>query len=623
MPTKVTDPALLAVLDAPGGKVTDPSLLAQLDATGPAAAPGDTAAAPRPSVSRWSQKLGEGMAPGFNRLVAGAQAAADPLLGRTDEWGEDFGTRYGAHLAAEQGQSRETQAEHPIASTALQVAGGVPSALATGGGSASNVAAQTTRLGRAAQGMKTGAGFGAMYAAGDAPAGADPLTLASHAVGGATMGTVLGGGMGALMPSHVPDPVVLKAAAANNAEAAASAPTTVTASPQAPRLLRRVAAPKPTKEAELLLSEGVPLTAGLQDPRSAVGQIETASQSLRAAGPLITAQRDAARKATQGTILNKILPPGMEPRKWTGEIDEAMDAIYQGFNKAYESVKGGEIYPAIHRNGKGIPLQGRGKSPGAFDEILADKGVMASADTRSQVRAFLENELSLLPHTVRVEKHGMHAKTIRERPSMVAPVPVERMLAMRSNIRTQIRRTTRGNASREDFAAAEFLKRAERAVTDAIESQVDEATASALKAVDAQYRNYKIVEDAVAKAGDGTLGFNGRQITGALRSSMSQGEMARGGGGELRQLAKAYTRTFDESMSPPTGARLLTVGPLGEWLTGPLVFQMNRPSAPPSMLPSRLALPPASSDAAAMAAALQRHLGVRAVPAMADEDQTK
>lgn len=585
---------------------------------------GDAPAAPRPpqaSTNRWLQKAGEGLIPGYNRLTSLAGAVTDPLFGIGE--GESFGERYDRNLRGEQAQSRKTQEEHPYISAALQVAGGVPTALATAGaGPAASAATQATRLGQAAQGAKLGAGYGAMYGAGDAPAGADIASLAGNTAAGAALGAAAGGGMGALMPSHLPNAAVLKEAAANNAEAAAAAPTIVTATPEAPRLLRRIAAPKPTKEAELLLREGVPLTAGLQNPRSAVGQIETASQSLRAAGPLITAQRDSARKATQGTILNKILPPGMEPRKWTGEVDEAMDAIYQGFGKAYESVKGGAIYPAIHRNGKGVPLQSRGKSPGAFDEILADKGVMASADTRAQVRAFLENELSLLPHTARVEKHGMHAKTVRERPSMVAPVPVERMLAMRSNIRTQIRQTTRGNASREDFAAAEFLKRAEQAVTEAIESQVDDTTSSALRAVDAQYRNYKIVEDAVSKAGDGTLGFNGRQITGALRSSMSQGEMARGGGGELRQLARAYTRTFDESMSPPTGARLLTVGPLGEWLTGPLVFQMNRPRQVPSMLPPRRALPPASSEAAALAAALQRPRNAPfALPLGAAEDR--
>jgi hypothetical protein len=577
---------------------------------------------PRASSNRWLQKVGEGMVPAFNRLTALGSAATDPMFGIGE--GEGFGQRYDRNLRAEQAQSAETQREHPYVSAGLQVAGGVPTALATGGASSASVGVKAlepaSRLVRAAQGAKTGAGYGAMYGAGDAPAGADLNTLAAHTVGGAALGATFGGGMGALVPSHVPNRAILKEAAANNTEVAAAAPTTLTQQ-RPPRLLRRIAAPAPTKEAELLMGEGVPLTAGLQNPRSPMGQIETASQSLRAAGPLVTAQRDTARKATQSVILNKVLPPGMKPQRW-GEPDEAMDSIYQGFSKAYESVKGQDIYPAIHRNGKGTPLQSRGKSPGAFDEILADKGVMATAETRGQVRAFLENQLSLLPNVAKVEKHGMHSKTTYERPSMVAPVPIEKMLAMRSNIRSQIRTATKGNASREDFAAAEFLKRADQAVTDAIESQVDEATSASLKAIDGQYRNYKILEGAVSKAGDGTLGFNGRQLTNALRESTSQGEFARGGGGDLRPLARAYTRTFDESMAPPTGARLLTVGPLGEWVTGPLVFQMNRPRALPSMpVPPRRALPPGSEAAAALAAALQGKPGPRLSPAYGEEER--
>lgn len=409
--------------------------------------------------------------------------------------------------------------------------------------------------------------------------------------------------MGALLPSHVPNQAVLQEAKANNAEAAAWAPTTVEVQ-QPPRLIRRIAAPAPTKEAELLMSEGVPLTIGLQNPRSAVGQIETASQSLRAAGPLVTAQRDTARKATQNVILNKVLPPGMKPQKW-GEIDEAMDSIYQGFTKAYESVKGPDIFPAIHDGGRGVPLQTHGKSIGAFDRILADKGIMASGATRGQVREFLTNELSMLP----------------DRNGAVGRVPMDRMLAMRSNIRTEIRKTLQGNASREDFSAAEFLRRAEQAVTDAIESQADDATSASLRAIDGQYRNYKIIEDAVSKAGDGTSGFNGRQVSNALRQSMSTGQFARGGGGELRNLARAYTRTFDESMSPPTGARLLTVGPLGEWVTGPLVFHMNRPRPVPSMsvLPRR-ALPSGAEEAAAMTASMQRPGIPALLPAWAGEE---
>lgn len=147
------------------------------------------------SPTKFSQKLGEGMLPGFNRVVALGQSATDPLFGQSDEFGgDDFWTRYRTHLAAEQGQSRETQAEHPIASGVLQAAGAVPSAVALG------VTPAVGRLPSVIQGVTQGAGFGGAYAAGDAPAGSDAGRMLGEFAKGAGTGGVLGGAFGAAMP---------------------------------------------------------------------------------------------------------------------------------------------------------------------------------------------------------------------------------------------------------------------------------------------------------------------------------------------------------------------------------------------------------------------------------------
>jgi hypothetical protein len=160
----------------------------------------DRSASSGPSPTKWSQKLGEGF-PGFNRIAAAVQAAGDPLIpGRVEEWGPDFSTRYNEHLRAEQGQSEQTQREHPIPSAVLQVAGSLPTAALTAGGAAP--------VGRAASvlaGAKQGAGFGAMYGAGEAHS-TSPLGVLAETGAGAVGGGVLGAGFGAAMPNMTPAP---------------------------------------------------------------------------------------------------------------------------------------------------------------------------------------------------------------------------------------------------------------------------------------------------------------------------------------------------------------------------------------------------------------------------------
>jgi hypothetical protein len=315
---------------------------------------------------------------------------------------------------------------------------------------------------------------------------------------------------------------------------------------------------------------------GQLNPRSAVGQIEEASTSLRAVGPAIASQRQAAKTAWQGVVLKKALPPGMKDLP-KGSLSDQLDAVYKGFEPAYAAVKGDLVYPAIHMGGNGIPLQTLGKNVGAFDRAVGDPAVLADDATRGMVKRLLDNQLSLLP----------------QRKGAVGQVPVENLLKMRSNIRDAVR----GAVRQQRYDAADLLGNAEDAVTQAIESQVSPKTSAALRAADQQYRVYKIVEDAVSRAGDSPSGFQPSHLTASLKAATDKGAFARGGGGVLRDLSRTGSSVF-ESVTPPTGARLLAVGPLGEWVTGPLTFTANRPMTP------RSALPPASPIAQALARAM-------------------
>jgi hypothetical protein len=160
--------------------------------------------------SRWSQKLGEGMLPGFNRVSAAAAATLSPVVPRrnpeTGEWeivnrGDTWGERYENELAANQGQSAETQREAPIASTALQVAGALPTAAVTSG------AAPVGRLPSALEGVRQGSALGTAYAAGDTRA-RDVSGVVADAAGGAVVGGALGGAMGTVMPGQAPVPQI-------------------------------------------------------------------------------------------------------------------------------------------------------------------------------------------------------------------------------------------------------------------------------------------------------------------------------------------------------------------------------------------------------------------------------
>lgn len=186
------------IVEVPGvGNVEFPDSMSD-DDIGKALASQNPAPKPSDSPTKWSQKLGEGL-PGFNRVTAAIQAAADPLIpGRTDEWGDSFTKRYAEHLRANQGQSAQTQREHPYASAALQTAGGVPMAIVTPAAKASAIDPRV--LERVRLGMTQAAGAGAAYAAGDTRANDAEGMLKDAATGALVSAPVGGAAAGALRP---------------------------------------------------------------------------------------------------------------------------------------------------------------------------------------------------------------------------------------------------------------------------------------------------------------------------------------------------------------------------------------------------------------------------------------
>ncbi len=147
-------------------------------------------------------------------------------------------------------------------------------------------------------------------------------------------------------------------------------------------------------------------------------------------------------------------------------------------------------------------------------------------------------------------------------PRLSGSVDAAAILKARENIRAEIARRVRSG----DETGAQLLRNAEGALTSRLEEGLAGKSADALRATDAQYGRYKVVEDAVRRGGDQPGGFTPAQLSQAVRASTQKGAYARGGGGALRDLAAAGRESLDTRI-PPTGARLLNIGgALPAWL---------------------------------------------------------
>lgn len=609
------------------------------------------------------QKIGEGLIPGYNRVVAGIAAATDPLLGINT--GPTFGERYQNRLRASQAQSDKTQTEHPWLSAAGQTIGGVPLAIMTGGASRAAPAVEgVTRGAQALTGLRVGAGLGAAYGAGNAPADAGVGTIASHTAGGAILGGGMGAGMGALLPSHLPNPDVLRAAsgkspAAATAEAASAAASRQSAAADAtggnaaaqnttsirivpPKsktvLARALQEPDMSPEAKLLADRGVKLTTGLRDPTSPAAQTEIASQSLPFTGPVIRQQRASALTQAMDLGFNEALPPGAPKIPSQGSPQQKLDALARHWNTAYDGVKKslGTVQPAVLEGEAGTPLVGAQGAPGAIEQAVRNPEILADDANRSAVERFVLAKLTKL----------------NGRTDGAGRVSAADLLSVRSDIREQARKAL----SARNQERADLLDAAEDQITRAIESQADDTALARLRELDGRYFNFKVMQKAVTRAKDSPAGITPASFSEAVYQTMAdKNAYARGGGGGMRDLSGAIRSVFDESSAPPNGSRLATLdslpwmeGAISRWGTGPAIVIRNRQlaratggnamttaeqlaaamaasrgqSPAPPRRPDLPMLPGLQSPSAAIVEAMRR-TGVRIVPTYADDEDRR
>jgi hypothetical protein len=537
----------------------------------------DTGEAPPPKISGVESALRsgyQGLTLGWGEELDAGLAAALPFLDRAAtapaQKGDPdtLGGRYQRALERYRGRYAAAREANPTTSQAAELIGAAVPALATAGGSA---AAQGAGLGtRMLAGARAAAPLGAVYGAGASEA--DDMVgvaqdaalggLAAGALGGAApaIGSALGRAGGALKRlASRPAPAAAQGGAAN----AGSASTIIVRPPKRTITERVMMEPEPIPESRFLLERGARLTKGMYDPKSGRSLVELATTSRPGSGPLILKQRAQALDDAMDLAFKEAVPPGAQV-KLAGDINAKYSALKDAWDASYDAIRntGELIYPAIHDGKGGAALRGTSKAPGVLDRVIGDAGEIWDRESRAIAKRFVDNEMSRLPTPK----------------GALGRVDLGDMLKVLSKVKEKGREALRA----EKYDLHQIMGRVQEAIEQTVESQASPETSAALKALNGKYRDFKVIEDMVVRAGDSPAGVTPSRLSAAVKAAEpSRSRYAAGGGGPLRELSQAIGTVFDESASPRTGARLLAAAP--SWahsgLIGPTIYLRNAAAA--------------------------------------------
>ncbi len=283
-----------------------------------------------------------------------------------------------------------------------------------------------------------------------------------------------------------------------------------------------------TPEARLLLDQGISLTPGQLNPGGAANQFEQAAESLPGVKQIVHGARENAEQQYQARVIQAGAAPGAQIQP-SENIHHMLQQAYDSYGPLYQPAHGFPVSPSIVRTtGPDIPLTT------SFQTAAHAPGVPRSL--QHSENDWLQDRLTQLPRTPQSED----------------------LLQLRSDIR-QRARTANLKTDTDSGHIANINGRADRAITTALESQLPPDALDALRTADSNYGNYKVVENAVAKSKDNLAGLTPQKLSQSIYDSMEDPAYARGGGGLLRDLAQAGTSVF-QTVSPPTGARVATLG---------------------------------------------------------------
>lgn len=358
-----------------------------------------------------------------------------------------------------------------------------------------------------------------------------PIGGAGEFLGEAAMATLAGGPVGRVARAAGPvvrgaieggvtsyataDPEARKTEGAYGAVAAGALPTAGKAA------RGMISGADVSKAARRLTKEGVELTPGQAAPNNTWAMIEESMMRIPIVGPRVAAARERGWQQTQALIGKESAPPGYVPPS-RADVRDTYNDLKAAYNEAYDQFKGYPLQPALVRvQGGNVPLS---------QAMAVSRQAAADPKSRKYVQSFIDNELG------RVKGRQLDSADLLE---------------IRSNIRTKMRDLS-GNQNFPDAEA--LLKSAEQRATEVLESQLPPDAMKALRAVDAKYGNFKVLENAINRSKDRPDAFTPAQFSMAVKESVpSKGQYA-AGGGRMRDIARESVDVFSPR-TPMTGAQ--------------------------------------------------------------------
>lgn len=294
-----------------------------------------------------------------------------------------------------------------------------------------------------------------------------------------------------------------------------------------------------SKEARLLTGRGVELTPGQINPEGSWAMLEEVLQSVPVIGPKIRAARGQGWTQTQNVIAQEAAPPGvtMPPRS---NPQAMFQDLADAYDQAYQVGKGYPMLPVVRpATGPDVPLYAAMKIP---------KNADASDEAKTIASRFIDDEFS----TIR----GKGAK-----------LQSDDLLKMRSRIRAKIRELI--SNPKAPYGAETLLENAEKKITAALDSQLPSDVVNQIRAIDAKYGNFKVLQDALTRTSK--VGFTPYNFSMAVRESAPSDMSYALGGGRMRDISSAASNVF-EPRQPMTGRQIIPVAAAGGTavLGGPL-----------------------------------------------------
>lgn len=279
-----------------------------------------------------------------------------------------------------------------------------------------------------------------------------------------------------------------------------------------------------TPEARRLMSEGVTLSPGQQNPQGIVAQFEQGLERVPGLGALAQKVRVANLEEAPTALFNRRFGTSYKPG---ASFESMVEDTAEMLGKRYDNIRA-SMAPV--KGGGGWELER------AWRKAVNNPNTLASPSIRKEAGTWLEGQLSAL------KQKGQN-------------VTAKDLLDVRQALRAHVRDAVQ-DGSREGKQLAQLFRDAEEELTQQIEHALPAAERALLKETDAMYAAYKPLETAGFAAAARPRGAPtpGQLINAAKRVEGQSGWSGRASGRDQQFLRDL--RDVSERSVRPTGAIL-------------------------------------------------------------------